>query len=67
MENMMVKKIVFQDYLKSKGINWNASTIWRKEKEGKFPKHFMFGNRRAWHDHVIDDFVESLGATEEVA
>jgi len=63
------RRIVFKEDLERIwGIRANASTLWRWEKQGRFPKHFMCGNRNAWYDDVIDAHVECMGAeTTEVA
>lgn len=61
----MARRIVYKEDLKSRwGIKANASTIWRWEKQGKFPKHFIYCNQTAWYDDVIDDHVESLGPAD---
>jgi hypothetical protein len=51
--------------LKNKGIPWNDSTLWRKERAGKFPKHVMLGNRCAWLEHEIDAYLEALIAARD--
>jgi hypothetical protein len=61
------RRIVFKEDLEREwGIRANDSTLWRWEKEGKFPKHFTCGNRNAWYVDVIDAYVNALGgaATE---
>jgi predicted DNA-binding transcriptional regulator AlpA len=64
----MARRIVYAEDLKSRwGIKANASTIWRWEKIGKFPRHFMHSNQRAWFDDVIDGYVESLDVAHDSA
>jgi predicted DNA-binding transcriptional regulator AlpA len=53
--------------LKTKGIPWNNSTIWRKEKSGQFPKHVMIGNRCAWVEDEVDAYLEGLVAARDSA
>ena len=48
------------DLKEKKGIDFNASTIWRKTKAGKFPKPVKVGNRNGWLESEIDEYVESL-------
>jgi predicted DNA-binding transcriptional regulator AlpA len=64
-ERAMSKRILFQEDLHARGLKLNHSTIWRKQKQGTFPKHFFVGNRRAWYEDVIDSYIESLGANVE--
>jgi predicted DNA-binding transcriptional regulator AlpA len=51
--------------LRAKGIQFNDSTIYRKEKTGEFPKHVLVGNKRAWPEHEIDAYIESLIAKRD--
>jgi predicted DNA-binding transcriptional regulator AlpA len=57
--------------LKEKGLDFDDSTIYRKEKAGEFPKHVLVGNKRAWPEHEIDAYIEGLitkrDATSEAA
>jgi predicted DNA-binding transcriptional regulator AlpA len=39
------------------------STIWRQEKAGKFPPHFMHGGRAAWFRSQIRGHFESKRAS----
>jgi predicted DNA-binding transcriptional regulator AlpA len=64
--NEMAVRIIDKDGLKARGIDLNDATIWRKEKSGKFPKHIMVGNRRAWVETEIDAFLENLIAARDV-
>jgi hypothetical protein len=63
------RRIVFREDLRERwGIKANASTLWRKELQGKFPKHFIYCGRNAWYEDVIDAHVNALGdATTEAA
>jgi predicted DNA-binding transcriptional regulator AlpA len=61
----MARRIVYSEDLRPRwGIKANASTIWRWEKAGKFPRHFIHANQRAWFDDVIDTYVETLGPAD---
>jgi predicted DNA-binding transcriptional regulator AlpA len=61
----MAKRIVYAADLKPRwGIKANHATIWRWEKEGKFPKHYIHSNQRAWFEDVIDSYVDSLGPAD---
>jgi predicted DNA-binding transcriptional regulator AlpA len=62
----MARRIVYAEDLKSRwGIKANHATIWRWQKEGKFPRHFMHSNQRAWFEDVIDAYVESLDVARD--
>jgi predicted DNA-binding transcriptional regulator AlpA len=67
MENTMALRFLDKEGLKTKGITWNDSTLWRKEKAGQFPKHVMLGNRCAWLEHEVDAWLESLVAARDMA
>jgi predicted DNA-binding transcriptional regulator AlpA len=58
-------KILGKADLKTKGIDFNDSTLWRKTKAGQFPKAIMIGNRRGWLEHEVDQYVESLIAKRD--
>ena len=61
----MARRIVYAEDLEPRwGIKANPVTIWRWQKEGKFPRHFLHSNRRAWFEDVIDGYVESLGPAD---
>ncbi len=62
------RRLVFKDDLRREwGIRANDSTLWRWEKERKFPMHFACGNRNAWFSDEIDAHVSSLGETRATA
>jgi hypothetical protein len=64
----MVRKLVFAEDLESKfGIKGNRTSLHRWEKQGRFPRHFIFGNRRCWYEDTIVDFVNSVGVTDSEA
>jgi predicted DNA-binding transcriptional regulator AlpA len=43
-------------------FGWDRSTIWRHERDGKFPKGTTLHGKRVWKKSVIDAFFESLFA-----
>jgi predicted DNA-binding transcriptional regulator AlpA len=43
------------------------STVWRREKAGKFPPHVMHGGRAAWFRSQIRGHMESLRNTARVS
>lgn len=53
--------------LKAKGINWNASTLWRKTVTGSFPKAVLVGNRNMWIEAEVDAYIEGLIAQRDSA
>ena len=66
----MRRRIISYPQLKpEKGIPGSKVTIWRKERDGKFPKRIPIGAFYGWPDHVIDVYVGALieGHSEEAA
>jgi hypothetical protein len=62
------RRIVFKSDLEREwGIRANACSLWRWERDGKFPRSFQFGNRKAWFADVIDAHVNSLGSGGDAA
>jgi predicted DNA-binding transcriptional regulator AlpA len=61
----MSAQLLDRSGLKAKGINWNASTLWRKTVSGEFPKAVMVGNRNMWIESEVDQYIESLIAKRE--
>jgi predicted DNA-binding transcriptional regulator AlpA len=59
-------KFLSKEDLKARGVDLNDSTLWRKMKEGKFPKAVLIGNRRGWPEHEIDQYLERLVADRDV-
>jgi predicted DNA-binding transcriptional regulator AlpA len=56
--------------LTARGIPGSKVTRWRKEKQGKFPRRSLIGERfYAWPDVVIDAYQLAIaaGRTEEEA
>ena len=62
-------KLLSYDDLRQKGIQGTKITLWRKERDQRFPRRTPMGKFNCWPEHVIDAFVEALiaGRTEEQA
>ena len=61
----MAVKLLSRGDLAEKGIDLNASTLWRKVKAGKFPKPVLIGNRSAWPENEIDAYIAALLSARE--
>jgi predicted DNA-binding transcriptional regulator AlpA len=51
--------------LRAKGVNLDDTSIWRKEKTGEFPKHVIVGNKRAWVESEVDQYIADLIAKRD--
>lgn len=52
--------------LEAKGIRYSRAQIWRKVKDGSFPRPVKVGaNRNAWLESEIDRWIESLIAARD--
>ncbi len=48
------------DALKSKGVDYSKTQLWRKVKAGTFPKPIKLGaQRRAWLATEIDEWIKT--------
>jgi predicted DNA-binding transcriptional regulator AlpA len=65
MERNMASRLLDKTGLKAKGINWNASTLWRKSVSGEFPRAVMVGNRNMWLETEVDQYIEGLIAARD--
>jgi predicted DNA-binding transcriptional regulator AlpA len=61
----MCVKLLDKVGLKSKGIHWNASTLWRKMVSGEFPKAVIVGNKNFWIEAEVDDYIANLIAKRD--
>jgi predicted DNA-binding transcriptional regulator AlpA len=61
----MTVKLLDKIGLKSKGIGWNASTLWRKMVSGEFPKAVIVGNKNFWIEAEVDDYIAGLIAKRD--
>jgi prophage regulatory protein len=51
------------DDLSAKGIPYSRASIYRKIRNGTFPRPIKLGeNKIAWLDHEIDEWIKSLAA-----
>jgi hypothetical protein len=49
--------------LKNEGVPISLTTIWRKQREHKFPRHTKFGRKvKAWPKAVIDTYNKAMAA-----
>jgi predicted DNA-binding transcriptional regulator AlpA len=58
-------KLLSREDLAAKGIRLNKATIWRKLKAGEFPRPIMVGNRHAWVEREIDEYIAGLVAKRD--
>lgn len=50
-----------------KKVGLSHPTIWRKEKEGKFPKRISLGaNSSGWIESEVDDWIKDLANAREI-
>ncbi|HXB77795.1 MAG TPA: AlpA family phage regulatory protein [Bradyrhizobium sp.] len=59
-------RLLSREDLAAKGISLNKATIWRKLKAGEFPRPVKVGNRLAWVETEIDDYIKTLIAARDV-
>jgi predicted DNA-binding transcriptional regulator AlpA len=60
-------KLIGKAGLVAKGVDLDNTTIWRKEKAGEFPQHVIVGNKRAWLETEIDDYIANLVAKRDAS
>ena len=58
-------KLIDREGLRAKGITFNKVTIWRKLKAGEFPRPIFIGNRHAWVEAEIDEYIARLVAARD--
>jgi prophage regulatory protein len=58
-------RLLSRDDLAAKGISLNKATIWRKLKIGEFPRPVKIGNRLAWVEQEIDEYIARLVAKRD--
>jgi prophage regulatory protein len=57
----MAARLITYDDLASKGIRYSKVTLWRWEKQSKFPKRVPIGaGRYAYVESEIDEFVDRM-------
>lgn len=50
-------KLLDQDGLAQKGIQFSDTHIWRLVRAGNFPKPVKIGNRNHWVESEIDQYI----------
>ena len=55
----------FEELYPERGIKLSKVSIWRLEKVGRFPKHVIVGNRKAWAEDEIDAYQRDLLAARD--
>jgi predicted DNA-binding transcriptional regulator AlpA len=58
-------RLLDEDGLKAKGLDLHRTTIWRKVRTGEFPRPVMVGNRHAWVEREIDEYIAGLVAKRD--
>jgi predicted DNA-binding transcriptional regulator AlpA len=58
-------RLLSREDLVARGLNLNKATIWRKLKAGEFPRPVMVGNRLAWVEGEIDEYIAGLIAKRD--
>ena len=49
------------------GIPHSRVTIWRLERQGRFPRHLKAGNRNCWLATELEDYISGLAAERDAA
>ena len=57
-----MKFLSYADLKPQKGIPGTKITLWRKEREYRFPRRTPMGRFYGWPEHVIDAYVHALVA-----
>ena len=55
-----LRLVYFEDLEPRFGIKLSEMTIWRKMKAKTFPKNILIGQRKAWYEHVILEWLANL-------
>jgi prophage regulatory protein len=62
----MATRLISYDDLAAKGISYGKVTLWRLEKQNKFPKRVPIGDRRyGYVESEIDSYVDELIAARD--
>jgi prophage regulatory protein len=62
LERQQMRLIDYQGLL-AKGVKWSKPHLWRKERDGEFPKRVPLGDRSvAWDESEIDNWIEERKA-----
>ena len=61
-----MKRIIPPEDLPDKGIKYSRTQLWRKEREGTFPKRVQLGgNRVGYVESEIDAWIDALVAERD--
>ena len=64
----MTKRLIRFEDLRSKGISYSKTQLWRLEKRGQFPRRVAIGpGRHAWVESELDQFIADRIAARDVA
>jgi predicted DNA-binding transcriptional regulator AlpA len=58
-------RLLSREDLAAKGIRLNKATLWRKIKDGQFPRPILIGNRHAWPENEINAYIDGLIAARD--
>jgi predicted DNA-binding transcriptional regulator AlpA len=59
----MPRLLSYDELAPKKGLRGSKPTVWRLEKQRKFPKRIALGPQRyAWPENVIDAYIAALVA-----
>jgi prophage regulatory protein len=61
-------RLLSYEDVKAKGVNYTRQSLWRLEREQKFPKRVPIGEARiGWLESEIDAWIESRVAARSAA
>ena len=64
----MARFISYDELKPKKGISYSKTQLWRKEKDGTFPRRVKVGaQRHAWLEDEIDIWIAARAAEREGA
>ena len=52
--------LYFEDLARLKNIKLSEMTLWRMMRDGKFPQNRLVGQRKAWLESEVDDWLATL-------
>jgi prophage regulatory protein len=59
----MSRLLSYDELEPKKGLRGSKPTVWRWEKDGKFPRRIALGPQRyAWPENIIDAYITALSA-----
>jgi prophage regulatory protein len=61
-------RLINREGLKEKGIHFSASHLWRLTNAGKFPRQVKIGEKNAWVESEIDEYIKTrIAVRDEMA